>query len=82
MLEFKNISEVKMKRKKIMLIVMIVFAITGLFAQLPLNTKGKSPFVNVVKNVRKAVVNIKVESTIKGNVVVGWCNCCCFKCLC
>ncbi len=49
-----------------------MLTITGLFAQLPINSDGKSPFVNVVKNVREAVVNIRVESTVKtgsfGNV--------------
>ncbi len=57
-----------MNKKILLLTTMIVLVVTGLFAQLPVNSNGKSPFVNVVKKVRTAVVNIRVESTIKSNV--------------
>ena len=48
----------------LMIIVSILF-VSSLWAQLPVNSEGKSPFVDVVKNIRASVVNIKVEYTKK-----------------
>ena len=48
----------------LMIIVSILF-VSSLSAQLPVNSEGKSPFVDVVKNIRASVVNIKVEYTKK-----------------
>jgi serine protease Do len=51
--------------KRILLISIAILTVIGLFAQLPVNSKGRSPFVDVVKNIRASVVNIKVEFTPK-----------------
>ena len=44
---------------------LLVISISPLFAQYPLNDEGKSPFVQVVKDVRESVVNIKVEVEVE-----------------
>ncbi len=51
--------------RKIFIIFLTLTISLALFAQLPVNSKGKSPFVDVVKNIRASVVNIKVEYTPK-----------------
>ena len=51
--------------KVTLLFVVISLFTTMLTAYPPVNSDGKSPFVEVVKNTRDAVVNIKVESEIK-----------------
>jgi len=60
--------------KKITLSVMVlVLLITSvnLFAQLPITKDYKSPFVDVVKNIRESVVNIKVEFEVNSNQFSG-----------
>lgn len=44
---------------------LLVISFSSLFAQYPLNDEGKSPFVQVVKDVRESVVNIKVEREVE-----------------
>ncbi len=51
--------------KLVILLVAISLVTTMLSAYPPVNSDGKSPFVEVVKNTRDAVVNIKVESEIQ-----------------
>ncbi|MBN2461339.1 MAG: Do family serine endopeptidase [Candidatus Cloacimonetes bacterium] len=43
------------------LIIMVIILCSSLFANLPLNNDYRSPFVDVVKNIRESVVNIRVE---------------------
>jgi len=50
-----------MKLKNLILGLTILILSTNLFAQYPVNEDGKSPFVEVVKNIRESVVNITVE---------------------
>ena len=50
-----------MKNKNILLILVILLITSNLFSQPPLTKDYKSPFVDVVKNIRESVVNIKVE---------------------
>ena len=50
-----------MKNRSILLIIVILLVSSNLFSQLPLTKDYKSPFVEVVKNIRESVVNIKVE---------------------
>jgi len=50
-----------MKLKHIILALTILILSTNLFAQYPVNEDGRSPFVEVVKNIRESVVNITVE---------------------
>ena len=56
--------EDRMTKKNFLTLITLLLAFS-LFAQVPLNSKGKSPFVDVVKNIRASVVNIKVEFTPK-----------------
>lgn len=55
------------KKTSITIITLLVLTIfsSGLFAQYPINNQGKSPFVQVVKDIRESVVNIKVEKEIE-----------------
>ncbi|MDD3050724.1 MAG: Do family serine endopeptidase [Candidatus Cloacimonetes bacterium] len=39
-----------------------------LFAELPVNDKGRSPFVEIVKELRESVVHIRVEAQIETNL--------------
>lgn len=51
---------------KIALLVLIVSTISSfLYSYYPLTEEGKSPFVEVVKNLSESVVNIEVEATIE-----------------
>lgn len=54
-----------MKLKHFILGLTILILSTNLFAQYPVNEDGKSPFVEVVKNIRESVVNITVEYEVK-----------------
>ena len=45
----------------IIALILISFAGIDLSAQYPVTSKGKSPFVEVVRNIRESVVNIQVE---------------------
>ncbi|MCB5230374.1 MAG: trypsin-like peptidase domain-containing protein, partial [Candidatus Cloacimonas sp.] len=56
-----------MKASKYLIVIVllgILFLVSfePLAAQYPVNKEGKSPFVNVVKNIRESVVNIQVEA--------------------
>jgi serine protease Do len=51
-----------MKFRIIALSLIIVFVSINLYAR-PLTSEGRSPFVEVVRNVRESVVNIQVEGT-------------------
>jgi serine protease Do len=59
--------------KKTMIIAVLSGAllVTSLFAQYPVTKEGKSPFVDVVKNLRESVVNIQVEAEVENNIR-GW----------
>lgn len=53
-------------RKKITLTgVMALMLFSQILFSLPINNNGKSPFVDVVKNIRESVVNIRVEGESK-----------------
>ncbi len=53
------------KWKSVVAIALLVMLSGGCFAGLtPVNADGKSPFVKVIKNVREAVVQIKVEAKV------------------
>ncbi|MCD4817460.1 MAG: Do family serine endopeptidase [Candidatus Cloacimonetes bacterium] len=55
-----------MKRIFILIVLQALLFITAnLFAQYPVNNDGKSPFVQVVKDIRESVVNIKVEYEVE-----------------
>lgn len=54
-----------MKRTIIILIVIIMAFGNLLWSQLPLTDEFKSPFVNMVKNIRESVVNIRVEYEVE-----------------
>lgn len=56
-----------MKIKHFILALTIFILSTNLFAQYPVNQDGKSPFVEVVKNIRESVVNITVEYEVDFN---------------
>jgi len=47
--------------KKIIVISMLIVINFSLFGQYPVTSDNKSPFVEVVKNIRESVVNIRVE---------------------
>ncbi len=49
------------KIKFVFLIAVVFFSMNILNAQFPVNEEGKSPFVQVVKDIRRSVVNVKVE---------------------
>ena len=51
-----------MKSRKLALLMLLVGISLNLFA-LPVTQEGRSPFVEVVRNVRESVVNIQVEGT-------------------
>ncbi len=48
---------------KILTVILVIFSFTAqnLTAMYPVTSEGKSPFVEVVKNIRESVVNIQVE---------------------
>ncbi|MCK4312842.1 MAG: Do family serine endopeptidase [Candidatus Cloacimonetes bacterium] len=50
---------------RILILTAILFSSINLSAQLPLTKEGKSPFVEVVKNIRESVVNIRVEFEVE-----------------
>ncbi len=53
-------------KKKILLITIILLAIVySMHAQRPLTSDNRSPFVQVVKDIRESVVNISVEYEVK-----------------
>jgi len=54
-------------KKKIILVSLLVISAIGLFGQYPLTPDNKSPFVDVVKNIRESVVNIRVEYEVSAN---------------
>ncbi|MCF7858325.1 MAG: Do family serine endopeptidase [Candidatus Cloacimonetes bacterium] len=51
--------------KKIIFILMITLLTLNVFANRPLEQNGKSPFVQVVKNIRESVVNVTVEYDVQ-----------------
>ena len=51
-----------MKFRNIVILVVMLLASFNVFA-LPVTSEGRSPFVEVVRNVRESVVNIQVEGT-------------------
>lgn len=51
--------------KKLITLTLIMILSASIFAQYPLNDEGKSPFVQVVKDIRESVVNIKVEREVE-----------------
>ncbi len=51
--------------KRVIIISMLLMALT--LSALPLTEEGKSPFVDVVRNIRESVVHIKVESEMQVN---------------
>ncbi len=53
-----------MFHRKNLLLIIIIFA-SQIFAQLPITKDNKSPFVDVVKNIRESVVNIQVDYEVK-----------------
>ncbi|MDY6915967.1 MAG: trypsin-like peptidase domain-containing protein, partial [Candidatus Cloacimonadota bacterium] len=53
-----------MKKLITLSFVLLIFS-TTIFAQLPLTDQLESPFVQVVENIRKSVVNIQVEYEVK-----------------
>lgn len=53
--------------KKIYLMILLLSFIIGLNAQYPLTEDNKSPFVDVVQNIRESVVNIRVEYEVTSN---------------
>lgn len=53
-----------MKKLITLSLVLLIFS-TTIFAQLPLTDQLESPFVQVVENIRKSVVNIQVEYEVK-----------------
>ncbi len=53
--------------KRITFLIAILMLIQGIWAQYPLNEKGQSPFVDVVKNSGDAVVQIKVEGEVESS---------------
>ena len=54
-----------MKNKIVLIPLIILILSLNLFAQPPVVNKGKSPFVQVVKDIRESVVNITVEYEMK-----------------
>jgi Do/DeqQ family serine protease len=53
--------------KRTFLVILLLTVILGLFAQYPLTSDNKSPFVEVVQNIRESVVNIQVEYEVASN---------------
>ena len=54
--------EKKMKMKSYVILLLIVLVSANIFAQF-LNSEGKSPFVDIIRDARESVVNIQVEGT-------------------
>lgn len=52
-------------KRRIITIIAMTLTVIGLFAQYPLNENAQSPFVQVVKNTRASVVNIRVEYEVE-----------------
>nr|MBC8385548.1 protease degQ [Candidatus Cloacimonadota bacterium] len=53
------------RKNKLLMIVISLLLVSGLIAQLPVTEDHKSPFVDVVKNIRESVVNIQVDYEVK-----------------
>jgi len=53
------------QKKHFLFVIILIMISTTLFAQLPLTKNQKSPFVEVVKNIRESVVNIQVDYEVK-----------------
>ncbi len=53
--------------KKLLMAIMLIIFVAGLWGQYPLTSENKSPFVEVVKNIRESVVNIRVEYEVSAN---------------
>ena len=53
------------QKKHFIFVIILVMISTTLLAQLPLTKDQKSPFVEVVKNIRESVVNIQVDYEVK-----------------
>ena len=53
------------QKKHFIFVIILVMISTTLLAQLPLTKNQKSPFVEVVKNIRESVVNIQVDYEVK-----------------
>ena len=51
-----------MKRRFYVMLFMVVLISANMFAQF-LNSEGKSPFVDIIRDARESVVNIQVEGT-------------------
>jgi len=63
--DITHILEEKVNRARLIsLICFIIITVPALVLALPVTDNGQSPFVSVVKNVRDAVVQIKVEAKI------------------
>ena len=56
-----------MKNKILVAIISVLIFTTNLFAQYPTDNSGKNPFVQIVKDIKEAVVNITVEYEISAN---------------
>jgi serine protease Do len=55
----------RLTKSKTLLIVVVLLLNSLIISAIPLNDDGKSPFVDVVKDIRESVVNIKVEYEVK-----------------
>lgn len=61
-----------LKRNLLIFALMLMLLVTfSLSAQYPLTSEGKSPFVEVIRNVRESVVHIQVEAEIETRIPRG-----------